>query len=272
MGGKHAGTGKYIHICTACLIIFSFLGCASIQRAGGDIEARKHLLLGRRFLAEEDFSSALRENQKVISAVAGIPFSDEALFNTGLIYAHHANPGRDYKKSLDYFRRLLREYPQSPLAVQGGIWAGILEALEKAESEKRASEAGKEHLKREIAGLRQELKKRINADKRILRSRKLLASGNYIEAMRENMKILSMPAGSPFKDTALFNMGLIYAHVENPDMDYKKSIGYFSKLVSDYPQSPLVEQARIWLNVLNAIEKAKEVDIEIEKKKKELAR
>ncbi len=271
MGGKHVGTGKHIYICTACLIIFSFLGCATGQRTDGNPDARKHLMLGRRLLAKEDFGSALRENRKVVSMVAAIPYADRALFNMGLIYAHHANPGRDYEKSRGYFGRLLREYPQSPLAVQARIWIGMLDALKKAEAEKQEAEAGEKELRQETAGLRQELKKRINAGKRILRSRRLLASGRYAEALRENVKILSMPE-SPFKDKALFNMGLIYAHFDNPDTDYKKSIAYFSKLISEYPQSPLAEQARIWVNVLNAIERAKQVDIEIEKKKKELAR
>jgi len=250
VGGKHIGTGKYIYICTACLIIFSFLGCATVQRADGDPDARKHLVLGCRFLAEEDFGSALRENLKVLSTAAGSPYRDKALFNIGLIYAHYANPARDYEKSIGYFRRLLREYPKSRLAVQAEVWISMLEVLKKAEAERREAEAGRKELKREIAGLKQELKKKINTGKRILRSRRLLASGRYAEAVRENMKILSMP-GSPFKDKALFNMGLIYAHFNNPDMDYKKSIGYFSKLISEYPQSPLAEQARIWINVLN---------------------
>ncbi len=248
------------------------LGCSAVELTDSRLNARKHLLLSRELLEEKDFRGSFRENQKVISTSAESPYGDKAVFNIGLLYAHYANPEKDYRKSLDYFRRLVRDYPQSPLAEQAVIWIGILDAIEKTEAEKQEAEAEKENLKREITRLRQELKKRVNTDKYIIRSRKLLAGGSYREAVRENMKVLSMPAGNPFKDMALFNMGLVYAHFNNPDMDYKKSITYFSQLLRDYPQSPLAEQAGIWLNVLNSIERAKEVDIEIEKKKKELSR
>ncbi|MCK5188064.1 MAG: SPOR domain-containing protein, partial [Deltaproteobacteria bacterium] len=40
----------------------------------------------------------------------------------------------------------------------------------------------------------------------------------------------------------------------------------------DYPQSTLVEEAKIWVATLEIIEQEKQVDIEIEKKKKELER
>jgi hypothetical protein len=43
-------------------------------------------------------------------------------------------------------------------------------------------------------------------------------------------------------------------------------------LIDRDPQSPLVEQAKIWIGVLNVIEKSKQVDIEIEEMKKELSR
>jgi hypothetical protein len=43
-------------------------------------------------------------------------------------------------------------------------------------------------------------------------------------------------------------------------------------LIDTFPQSELADQARVWVNVLQTIEKTKQVDIEIEEKKKELTR
>ncbi len=40
----------------------------------------------------------------------------------------------------------------------------------------------------------------------------------------------------------------------------------------EFPHSPLIEEARIWVSVLQAFEKAKQVDIEIEEKKKEMGK
>ena len=39
-----------------------------------------------------------------------------------------------------------------------------------------------------------------------------------------------------------------------------------------FPASPLAEEARIWIGVLDAFEKAKQVDLDIEAKKKELSK
>jgi outer membrane protein assembly factor BamD (BamD/ComL family) len=100
----------------------------------------------------------------------------------------------------------------------------------------------------------------------------MLSRGDYQGALKENKKVLSLNNSSSPADQALFNIGLIYAHYGNPDKDYLESIHYFEKLIQKHPESPLVEQAKIWVNVLNIIEKVKQVDIEIDKKKRELTR
>ena len=106
----------------------------------------------------------------------------------------------------------------------------------------------------------------------LLRSQRLIAKGDFEGALEENQKVLSSYVNRPPGDEALFNMGLIYAHYGNPNKDYKKSILFFNKLLEGYPKSPLIEQAKIWIGVLQVIEKSKQVDIEIEEMKKELSR
>jgi outer membrane protein assembly factor BamD (BamD/ComL family) len=108
------------------------------------------------------------------------------------------------------------------------------------------------------------------ARENLLHSNELLAKGDFKGALEENRKVLSLFVKEPPGDEALFNMGLIYSHYKNPEKDYKESIKYFTELINNYPQSPLIEQTQIWRDVLNVIEKAKQVDIEIEKKKKEM--
>jgi len=108
------------------------------------------------------------------------------------------------------------------------------------------------------------------------RGQKPLSQGDYEGFLKENEKALSLPGNKPPKDEALFNLGLVYAHPGNPKKDYGKSIGFFNRLVKEYPQSPLSDQARIWVGVLQEserlneiIEKSKKVDIEIEERKRE---
>jgi tetratricopeptide (TPR) repeat protein len=104
----------------------------------------------------------------------------------------------------------------------------------------------------------------------------LFVQGDYEGALNENQRVLSLSAGAHLADEALFNMGLIYAHPGNPKRDYGKSLGFFRKLVKDYLHSSLVEQAKVWIGVLEEntklnqtidklnqmIEKLKQIDLE----------
>jgi tetratricopeptide (TPR) repeat protein len=82
----------------------------------------------------------------------------------------------------------------------------------------------------------------------------LLAPGDYERSLLENQYVLSLPEGRSCRDEALFNMGLIYAHSENPEKDFRKSMSYFEKLVQDYPESRLAEQAGVWVATLQEID------------------
>ena len=170
MGRKRTGKGKYVYFCIASLIILSFSGCATIEKTKQRVEvgtplpqtkervevesypsektkgqeeikgkgktreqvkADEYLLRGQKLLARGDYEGSLRENQKTLSVSAHNPPGDEALFNMGLIYAHSGNPKKDYGKSLEFFKKLLKDYPQSPLVEQAKIWIGVLQENEK---------------------------------------------------------------------------------------------------------------------------------------------
>ena len=209
--------------------------------------APEYLLRSQKLLAKGDYEDALEKNQKILSEYPNRPPGDEALFNIGLIHAHL----KDYKKSLNSFKRLIKDFPESPRFEEAKIWTGALNAIEETKMRMEEQRSAPEYL---------------------LHSQKLLAKGDYEGALEENQKVLSKYPNRPPGDEALFNMGLIYAHYGNPKKDYQKSILFFNKLIEGYPRSPLVEQAKIWVGVLQVIEKSKQVDIEIEEMKKELSR
>ena len=113
----------------------------------------------------------------------------------------------------------------------------------------------------------------------LLRSKRLLPRGDYAGSLKESQRVLSLPGKNPPKDQALFQIGLIYAHVDNPQKDFGKALEYFRRVIKDYPKSPLAEEARVWAGVLQeneklsqVIEKSKQVDISVEEKKREKAR
>jgi outer membrane protein assembly factor BamD (BamD/ComL family) len=254
LGRQYDRKRQYFYLCSACLIFFLLFACTAFKETIGRQKTDEHIMSSRLLLANGDYKGAIAENQAVLSGAGENRPADEALFNMGLIYAHYGNPDKDYGRALDYFRKLVKEYPKSPLTEQAKIWSGVLRDMEKSRAEKSAAN--------ESAVM----------NDRVQRVRQMVTQGNYREALKEAQSIMSEPAGSPNKDQAVFYAGLIYAHYGNPDKNYKRSIAYFEQLIREYPQSYLVEQARIMIDILNVIEKAKQVDIEIEKKKKELTR
>jgi hypothetical protein len=73
-------------------------------------------------------------------------------------------------------------------------------------------------------------------------------------------------------DELLFTLGLLHAHPENPKKNYKRSLSFFRRVLNEYPSSICIIEAKIWAGVLDDIERAAKVDLEIEQKKKELSK
>jgi len=113
------------------MIFVSLAGCAILKEMKAKRETHEYLTMAQKLLDQGDYEGSLKENQKVLSLYGNGPPGDEALFNMGLIYAHYEYPKRDYKKSLDLFKRLLKVFPQSPLIGQAKIWIGLLQENER---------------------------------------------------------------------------------------------------------------------------------------------
>jgi hypothetical protein len=104
----------------------------------------------------------------------------------------------------------------------------------------------------------------------IERSKALFTEGNYEAALKENQKALAEKKVA--LDVALFNMGLISAYSSNPQKDYPKALVSFRTLVSQYPQSPLAEQAKVWVLVLEEHQKITEDKQKLVEEKRALTR
>jgi tetratricopeptide (TPR) repeat protein len=110
------------------------------------------------------------------------------------------------------------------------------------------------------------------ANEYLILAQNLMAKGDYEGSLRESQKVLGLLNDQPPADTAIFNMGLIYAHPKNPKKDNKRAISFFSRVIKGYPDSPWAEQAKIWVGVLDGVEKLKQVDLEIEERKRDRSR
>jgi tetratricopeptide (TPR) repeat protein len=260
-----------------------FSGCATFEKKRPEVrpqeEVDQHLLRGRELLAEKDFEGALTQTQEILALATHRPPEDEALYTVGVIYAHPENPNRNPVKSLQFFARVAEDYPRSLWAEQARAWTGILQ-------ENGRLNQSIENLSRQVKQMHHDktkLSEEREARRPLLNGRELLLLGKYEEASQETQRLLSASPRHHLEDEALFQMGLIFIHPGNPKKDYGKSMNYFKKLIKDFPQSSWSELAKIWTGMLQenerlsqtvdklnqTIEKSKQVDIEIEEKKKE---
>ena len=209
------------------------------------------------YLSQRDFDRSFKENQEVLALAGNSPPGDVALYNMGLIYTHFENPDKNYSTATELFGRLVIDFPKSPLVDEAKSWILIIQELETRKPEPAPIRIPREETEPE---------------KHLRRGRELLAQKNFEEALQEYQQALALSPRRPPGDKVLFDMGVVFAHYNNPNRDYKTSLEFFQMLIVQFPQSPLVEQANVWVGVLQAIEKTKQVDIEIEEKKKELSR
>lgn len=126
----------------------------------------------------------------------------------------------------------------------------------------------------------------------------LVSEGQYETAYNETQKIMREGAEAP--DVALFNLGMISAHSANPKKNYPRALSHFRTVINEYPQSPLAEPAKTWIQVIEeyqrmsdekrllvrereslmqekeklkyANEKSRRVDVEVERRRRELLR
>jgi tetratricopeptide (TPR) repeat protein len=230
---------------------------------------------GHKLLVRGNYEGALDKYQKVLALSSQKPPEDEALFYIGLIYASSRYPKRDTKKSMDFFTDILNDWPQSPFIEQAKIWLGVLHENERMnvllkrmrQQETKTAETKPLELKAEDLAEGREPQ---------TRSQRLLSAGDFESFISENQKVLSLAHPRSPKDEALFNLALVYAHEGNPKKDFLKSLDFFKRLIREHPRSPLVEQAKIWVGLLQeydslnqVIQKLKQVDIEVEERKRE---
>jgi TolA-binding protein len=93
---------------------------------------------------------------------------------------------------------------------------------------------------------------------------------NFDVAMKENQAGLA--AGKIPPDVALYNSGFILAHPSNPKKDYPKAIVSFQTLVAEHPRSSLVDPARAWIQVLEQQQKITDARRKLAEEKRALDR
>ena len=129
---------------------------------------------------------------------------------------------------------------------------------------------------------------------------KVIQNGDYRGFLTENRRNLSKCGELMACDVTLFNLGFVYAYPQSPYRDSQKARQYLHQLRSKFPQSPWTSQGQMLLAFMNEqisleeaqrrlradlrardatikklqgqLDRSREIDIDIEKKERELFR
>jgi outer membrane protein assembly factor BamD (BamD/ComL family) len=242
VGRKQGRTGKYL-LCFITIIVLFINNCSTIT-ALRTINLSNDIKDAQIAHKQGKYQEAINLYKRVIETGGNKKPVDIALYNLGLIYIDENNPESDTNQSLYYFKRLLTTFPDSQRSQEARLWIDILESLK-------------------------ELKEKNREYRKLKPYFYFHYKGSFEETLKKNVTILNNnPETSP-SDLALFNLGLLHVYSDK-EQDFNKALTYFKRLIREFPKSPRVDEARAWVKTLEIIIKLSRIEIEMEKKKKQL--
>ena len=137
MGKKQAGKRQHILFLLAGFVstLIGFSGCMEKDssylakkriESVLETEGERSLAFARSFMARGLYKESLERSESVLRQYPR-SLGDQALLNIGLVYANSAYAEADVEKSIGYFQRLTKEYPESILKVEAEIWILVLQ-------------------------------------------------------------------------------------------------------------------------------------------------
>ena len=123
-------------------------------------------------------------------------------------------------------------------------------------------------------GLFQESNRRREVREALIQGQQLLARGDFDGSLNAFQNVIVIAKDQPPADSAIYYIGVVHAHPQNPRKDRQKAVGSFERVVARYPESPLVEPAKAWIGTLSEIDATKQeierTKLEVEKSKQEI--
>jgi len=235
---------------------------------------QEKMVQGQKFRNQGDFEQSLQVFREILSAYPDKPPGDQALREAALTLSHPENPRKNFQEALSFWWKLQKDFPHSPYAEEARAWIGLNTAYADALQKGEKTESQLQQAKSQMEACKTQLEE-VRSDPRWLmadllaRNQKLWAQNDFDRAMEENQAVLAKYGHKPPADEALYALGFIFAQTNNPKKDYNKSILFFRRLVKEFPQSLRVEEARAWVQMLELWERSKQIDLEIENKRKQ---
>jgi tetratricopeptide (TPR) repeat protein len=251
-----------------------FSGCTFFQEIVEEERVQDKMVQGQKFRAEGEYGRSFQIFQEILSAYPHTPPGDQALRELALTLSHPGNPRKNFPEALAFWWKLQKDFPKSPYAEEARAWIGLntayadlLQKGEKTKSELQQAKTQMEACKTQL--------EEVKSDPRLLmadllsRNQKLWAQNDFDRALGENQAVLAKYGHKPPADEALYALGFIYAQANNPKKDYSKAIFYFKRLLREIPQSLRAEEAKAWVQILELWERSRQIDLEIEQKRKQ---
>jgi len=88
-------------------------------------EANQLLLEAKLSFSSGDFLTSLKKNQEMLNRFPQ-KYGSHALYMMGMIYANPENTYVNYEISIHFFKKLVKEYPQSVFKDKAKIWIWLL--------------------------------------------------------------------------------------------------------------------------------------------------
>jgi outer membrane protein assembly factor BamD (BamD/ComL family) len=126
-------------------------------------------VLGECFLAQGDYAGARRHADYVLQRFPG-QADDRALHLLGLVLMHPDNPRGDRQEGAEVFRRLVADYPDSPLVVDARTWLAFVADLEESKHTVQALQTQNRRLEERLSSeqeQRRKLEKRLQQMKAV---------------------------------------------------------------------------------------------------------
>lgn len=112
----------------------------------------------------------------------------------------------------------------------------------------------------------------------------LILQGKYEAALSEFERLEKRHPHTPFSDKIVFNVGFLYLHPDNLKRDISKGINILEAMIKKYPNSRHISNARTLIfyskenieqkteieRLKGEMEKFKDIQIQLEKREKEL--
>lgn len=163
-----------------------------------------------------------------------------ALYQIGLIYMNRFNDQRDDAKALNYFYRVLNEFPASQAASRAEERIGLI----RRRDEETVHKSARELLAHWQPGQDLDLyKPSLDPDMTLL-SRRAVLKGRVAEAEQLYLLGLADPhVPADIKEKALYQLALMHMAADNPAADRDRAIAYLRRLLVQYPDGELNAKA-----------------------------